>query len=151
MTASTRSLDVNQNLVGFEVYNVVQTTARSLITAINSTLEGFNSVFTDDAGLNYIMSLYNISDINNPNEVRAFLDSNKSLIPLVSEAYHRLQSYFPYGPIFAEVIEDELIISVGTALSPKEAKYKLYEFDNEWWLDIDSGLRSKLCITVEFQ
>ncbi len=96
------------------------------------------------------LSLYNISDVSTPYEVRAFLDSNKSLVPLVSEAYHRLQSYFPYGPIFAKVIEDELIVSVVTELSPKEAKEKLYEFDNGWWLDIDASLRSKLCITVEF-
>jgi hypothetical protein len=159
--ASTRSLYANQNALGANGYfepgvvvgvcHVVQTTARSLITGINSTLEVITNVVTDDGRLNYIMSLYNTSELSHPNEVRAFLDSNKFLVTLASEVYHRLQIYFPYSQIFAKVIQDELVISVGTALSPKEAKDRLYKFDDEWWLDVDADLRSKLCVTVEFQ
>jgi hypothetical protein len=158
---STRSLYANQNDLGAKdlldpgsaagIYHVVQTTAHSLITSIYSTLGVINNVVADEGGLNYIMSLYNISDISNPNEVRAFLASDKSLVPLASEVYHRLQIYFPYCPVFAKVIQNELVISVSTALSPKEAKDRLYKFDDEWWLDVDVDLRSKLCITVEFQ
>ena len=158
---STRSLYANQNDLGttdlfdpgstVDIYHVVQTTAHLLVTSICSTLGVINNLVVDEGGLNYIMSLYNISDMNNPNEVRAFLASDKSLVPLASEVYHRLQIYFPYSPVFAKAIQNELVISVRTALSPKEAKDRLYKFDDEWWLDVDVDLRSKLCITVEFQ
>jgi hypothetical protein len=142
---STRSLYANQNDAALDVYHVVQTMARSLISSIYSTMGA------DDGGLNNIMLLFDMPATSNTSEVRAFLESDKSLLPLISEIYHKLQIYFPYNRIFMQVVQAELVISVGTTLPPKEAKDILYKFDEEWWLDIDVDLRSKLCITVEFQ
>lgn len=84
-------------------------------------------------------------------EVDAFLESNDYLIPLVCEAYPRLINYFPNSAVFMEVVQGELVISVGTALGPRDAKNQLYRFGEDWWLDVDPNLRSRLCITVEFQ
>lgn len=108
--------------------------------------------YTDEINLNSLMSILCIMyDVRGSDEFRDFLKNNISLAPLVSEAYKKLQVYFPYSTIFAEVIEDELVISVGTTLAPREAKVQLYKFDEDWWLDIAANLRSKICITVEFQ
>lgn len=127
--------------------------AHAIATPIDMATGIFNEMtYTDEIKLNSLMSIFNIMyDIRGADEYREFLKNNISLTPLLSEAYDKLQVHFPYSTIFAEVIEDELVISIGTTLSPKEAKGKLYKFDEEWWLDVDVNLRSKICITVEFQ
>jgi hypothetical protein len=113
---------------------------------------GAMSNTNDEIILNSIMTIFNsMYDLRERDEIREFLKNNASLIPVLSEAYNKLQIYFPYSTIFAEVIQDELVISVGTTLSPREAKKQLYKFDEEWWLDVCNTSRSKLCITVEFQ
>ena len=86
-------------------------------------------------------------------EIREFLRNNILLGPIVAEAYGKLQKLFPYSTIIMEVVQDELVISIETTLSPEEAIEQLDRFDDEWWLDIASSLDSftKLCVRVEYQ
>jgi hypothetical protein len=112
--------------------------------------------YADEIFLNSAMSIFNnMYDIRGNfagcKAVREFLQCNTFLIPLVSEAYERLQTHFPYSTIFMDVVHDELVISVGTTLSPKETRKNLNAFDEEWWLDVCVNSHAKLCITVEFQ
>jgi len=85
------------------------------------------------------------------NEIRDFLNDNNYLIPLVSDAYSNLQKYFPGSAVFMEVERGDLVISVVTELSPEEATSKLYQFDEDWWLDACIDSRARMCITVEYQ
>jgi len=112
--------------------------------------------YADEIFLNSAMSMFNNmydirGDFAGSKSVREFLQNNTFLIPLVSEAYEKLQTHFPYSTIFMDVVHDELVISVGTTLSPKEARKNLNAFDEEWWLDVCVNSHAKLCITVEFE
>jgi hypothetical protein len=156
--ATTRSLFTIRNKFGTknereldwieEADNLVKTTAN----VIRNTVGMATGLISDNENLNYTMALYNIMfEIRNPTETSEFLRDNKYLIPLVSEAYHKLQDFFPPSPLFMEVSHNEMVISVGTSLSPNEAKRNLDEFDEKWWLDKCTESNAKLCITVEFQ
>jgi len=87
----------------------------------------------------------------NPIDVGKFLNSNKFLIPLISEAYNRLPKFFPLSPVSMRVHQNELVIAVMTSLSPEDADEKLDNFDEEWWIDASERSNARLCITVEFQ
>lgn len=107
---------------------------------------------TDDIFINSAMTIFsNMYVLRGNDEVQELLRNNTFLVPIVAEAYGKLQTHFPYSTIYMDVIEDELVISVGTTLSPEQAKNALYRFDEEWWLDVCINSQSKLCITVEFQ
>jgi hypothetical protein len=106
---------------------------------------------TDTENLNFIMSiLSSMYMIRSGGKVRDFLENNKYLTPLVSEAYPELQKHFPYSTIFMDVDQGILVISVGTTLSPEDANEKLNGFDEEWWLNVCVKSQARLCITVEF-
>ena len=107
---------------------------------------------TDEKNLNYMMSTFdNMYKLRRPDEIRTFLEDNDFLSPLISEAYWKLQNHFPNSSIFMQVDNNELVISVGTGLSPEEADEKLHNFDEEWWIDASENSNARLCITVEFQ
>lgn len=119
---------------------------------IKNAFDMVNSMFSDNENLNYTMALLtDLYSLRNPLEIKEFLGDNKFIISLVSEAHGELQRFFPLSAIFMEVMQNELVISVGTSLSHKEAKERLYELYKEWWLGVDANLRSMICITVEFQ
>lgn len=84
-------------------------------------------------------------------DIRDLLEGNERLVALLVDAHKRIQKYFPASSISIKPLFEELVVSIGTTLSPKEAKARIYKFDEEWWLGVDADLRSKLCITVEFQ
>jgi hypothetical protein len=104
-------------------------------TSINSNITTISHMYTYRGG----------------DEVAKFLENNKFLTPLVSEAYNKLQAHFPHSTIFAEVVHGGLVISVGTTLDPENAIRKLDKFDEDWWLDACDRSQAKLCITVEYQ
>jgi hypothetical protein len=109
-------------------------------------------ILTDEKNLNSMIATYNsMYQLREPSEIRVFLEDNDFLNPIITEAYGKLQKHFPSSTIFMEVEQNELVISVGTTLSPQEAKEKLDKFDEEWWLDNCMQSHAKLCITVEFQ
>lgn len=156
--ATTKSLFAIQNRIGtrsaseFDCGGEATHFGKFTSSIIRNTVEMATSLISDNGNLNYTMSLYNIMfDLRNPAEIREFLEDNKYLISLASEAYHKLQDFFPPSLLFMEVSNNELVISVGTSLSPNEAKKNLDEFDEKWWLDKCTQSNAKLCITVEFQ
>ena len=119
--------------------NITETTASDL-------------VITGDKDLNSIIAMYNsIYKLRKPDEIRVFLEDNDFLNPIIIGAYEKLQKYFPKSPIFMEIDQGELVISVGTSLSPEEADERLNNFDEEWWIEEFINSKSRLCITVEFQ
>jgi hypothetical protein len=121
-------------LAGFSYFkNSVLSSAKTVSELVDVAIGVASELnCTDEIILNSSMSIFNIMyDLRGSDEIRGFLKSNSFLIPLVSEAYDKLQMYFPYSTIFAEVIQNELVISVGTTLSPKEAKEQLYKFDED--------------------
>lgn len=91
-------------------------------------------------------------------EVIGFLERHPFLVPLLLEAYNKIDTYFPgYPQVFLEVITDpeepddiQLIASIKINLLPDEALEKLDAFDREWWLRSMDRARGELCIHVEF-
>jgi hypothetical protein len=153
--ATTRSLFPIKSSPGAEeVYFIVDKNniAQIIKNTIKNTLDVVNNMVSDSDDLNYTMALYNnIYVLRNPVLIKKFLESNKYLIQLVTDAHRELQKYFPPSSIFMEVLQNELVISVGTHLSPIEAKDGLDKFDDGWWLDKCEQSNAKMCITVEFQ
>ncbi len=109
-------------------------------------------MLTDEKNLNSMMATYNsMYQLRKPSEIRVFLEDNDFLDPIIADANRRLQKYFPNSTIFMEVDQGELVISVGTSLSPEEADERLNKFDEDWWIDEFINSKARLCITVEFQ
>lgn len=96
--------------------------------------------------------------LRRPNDVYDFLKKKPSVMDLISEAYERIQDYFPQGEIFMEVLADpgspmekELLISISTSLPPIDAIRKLDAFDDNWWLGASSSSPADICIKVEYR
>lgn len=91
-------------------------------------------------------------------EVSRFLERCPFLIPLLLEAYGKIESYFgPYPRVFLKVVTDpetngdrQLVVFIGTNLPPVEALNRLERFDEGWWLEASRETRGNLCIHVEF-
>ena len=96
--------------------------------------------------------------LRRPNDGYDFLKKKPSVMDLISEAYERIQDYFPQGEIFMEVLADpgspmekELLISISTSLPPIDAIRKLDAFDDNWWLGASSSSPADICIKVEYR
>ena len=155
---TTRSLSLLQRAFGpangaeFGIIDGANSLGKIAKNVFRKALEDTNDMISDDDNLNYTLALYNnLYTMRNPTDIRKFLKNNKYLIPLISEAYHKLHMFFPPSAVFMEVLQNEMVISVGTSLSANEAKNKLDEFDDRWWLNECIKSNAKLCITVEFQ
>lgn len=105
-----------------------------------------------------IQALEQIYKFRNRDAVRAFLMEDPSATRLLSEAYGRIRKYFPDSEIFMEVVTDpdflcekELVVSIVTDLSPREAIKRLDAFDEDWWLDASDRSRASICIKVEYK
>jgi hypothetical protein len=91
-------------------------------------------------------------------EVRAFLDSNDFLVPLLKEAHHKIKSQFGYDTEIAlEVFTDpesdddqKLFALIFTALSANDAIGHLEKLDQEWWLDASTRAKGRLNIDVKY-
>ncbi|MGB5099782.1 MAG: hypothetical protein WBN94_04195 [Methanothrix sp.] len=140
--------------------NLVKQWAIDLTEAISETVSGVSGIMNDfpyademylNSAICLFSNMYNIdNDLDGP-EIREFLQINTFLIPLLSEAYGRLQRYFPYDTVSMYVDQNTLVVSVRTDLAPRDARENLSKFDDEWWLDVCTESQAKLCITVEFQ
>ena len=77
------------------------------------------------------------------------LRENWDLAILISRAEIKIKDYFGLTPLYLEAVgENELLLSIITEKSPKEALDKLHQFDNEWWIDNEELAKGKLCIDV---
>ena len=128
----------------------VQDTSSQTTTALRPAKE---VIETDQ-----ILKLKDLCTFRNPENVRTFLSGYPHVVTLVSEALAKIPSYFPESRTFLEVTVDpegdrneELVLSIKTALDPSEALNRLDRFDDHWWLGAVPHANGKLCINLEFE
>lgn len=145
--------------LGHEQYYSVDRASKSLHSLIDSIA---------GTSRNETLSTYPTSDLRkleqhyifrNQSEVMNFAVNNSSLLQPLHEAYNQIRNYFGESvQAVLEVVTDpefvedqELVIFIHTDLAPEEAFERLEQIDDEWWLDVPSNVREKLCIDVEFK
>ena len=97
-------------------------------------------------------------EIRNPTEVAAFLSRNKSLIDLLEEIPRKLRKFFGRNvklavELFAEPempASKEIFVLVITKKDAKEARAKMDEFDQKWWLENMDKADCKLNVSLEY-
>lgn len=90
-------------------------------------------------------------------EVADYLSENSSLVPLLREAYPKIQEYFgPGTEVTLEVYRDheakrrrELLAQVQTRLGTSEALARLDRLYGEWWAEASAADPLKMSIDVE--
>jgi hypothetical protein len=95
--------------------------------------------------------------LRQPEAVKAFLEENHFLIPVIEEASVKLVEYFgAETPLVLEIrsqAEDEgseLFLYVKTDLPVPEALTRLDRFDEEWWLDEMGRSRNLMVIKLGY-
>jgi hypothetical protein len=89
--------------------------------------------------------------------VESFLEENPSLADLLFQAYKVIPEYFgPDVEMALEVVADpealgdqQLFVLIRTELTRKEARDRLAELDQAWWLSALSGAEGKMEIALE--
>jgi hypothetical protein len=96
--------------------------------------------------------------LRQPEIARSFLASNTLLLSNVSNTYQKIRQQFPSENIFLEVYssptypdEREVLISVSTSISPKEAIERLDKVDSERWPDNSDEPYVNICLKLEYQ
>lgn len=84
-------------------------------------------------------------------DIRRCLEGNDNLVPLLYDIHKRMQKYFPNSPLSMRVLQNDLIVSVGTTFNPEEAMDRLDRFDDDWWLDKSLALDSSTSIYVRVE
>ena len=91
--------------------------------------------------------------------VRAFLEANADLLPLLEAIPDRIATYFPrHERLILEVFEDpenevappELIALIPGRYEPGEALTCLDEMSRDWWLDAFRSAGGRINIDVEY-
>ena len=110
--------------------------------------------------------LENYYVFRNAAEVRHFLREHPSMAQLLADIHNNIKLHFPDSQTFLDVAVDfeaienhpssmngnkELVVSICTSLSPKEAIEALHEFYSKWWLEASTGARRKISIGLEFE
>ena len=91
-------------------------------------------------------------------EVSRFLEKHPFLIPLLLEAYSKIEGCFGlYPQVCLEVVNDpevqglvELFGYIVTRLSPEEAGKRIQRFDRDWFLNQLPHVQGLLNFDVEF-
>jgi hypothetical protein len=91
-------------------------------------------------------------------EVSRFIERHPFLVPVLVEAYSKIENYFgPYPQVFLEVVNDlevqglvELFGYIVTRLTPEEAGKRLRRFDQDWFLNQLPQIKGLLNFDVEF-
>ena len=101
----------------------------------------------------------------NSAEVRHFLKEHPFLVQLLANIHINIELHFPDSQTFLDVAVDyeaienhpsstnnnkELVVSICTSLSPKEAIEALNEFYSKWWLEASTVAKGKISIGLEF-
>jgi hypothetical protein len=112
-----------------------------------------------------IQWLENYYVFRNDAEVRDFLREHPFMAQLLADIHNTIKLHFPDSQAFLDVAVDfeaienhpssmninkEIVVSICTSLSPKEAIEALNEFYNKWWLRVSTGARRKISIGLEF-
>lgn len=91
-------------------------------------------------------------------EVSQFIERHSFLVPVLVEAYSKIENYFGlYPQVFLEVVNDlevqglvELFGYIVTRLTPEEAGKRLQRFDQDWFLNQLPQVKGLLNFDVEF-
>jgi len=91
-------------------------------------------------------------------EVSQFIERHSFLVPVLVEAYGKVENCFgPYPQVFLEVVNDlevhglvELFGYIVTRLTPEEAGKRLQRFDKAWFLNQLPQVKGLLNFDVEF-
>jgi hypothetical protein len=103
-------------------------------------------------------SLEQLYTFRNGVEVSRFIERHPFLVPVLVEAYSKIESCFGlYPQVFLEVVNDpevqglvELFGYIVTRLSPEETGKRLRKFDQDWFLNQLPHVKGLLNFDVEF-
>ena len=106
-----------------------------LLVDLDSQMEDHDKEF--DAALEALRGMYMFS---NKDGVTAFLKSNRTVAPLLIEAFPYMSRTFPGAPLLLDLITEEGTPRTINALAlwwgkREDARIALKSFDNSWWLD----------------
>ena len=92
--------------------------------------------------------------------VSHYLDKHCFLVPLLREVDVKIRQYFDVdSPLTMEVVQDfesgseegdELFAMIPTTLPPEEALQRLWQLDEEWWLEASHRGRHRMNIGIEY-
>jgi hypothetical protein len=105
--------------------------------------------------LNHVFDLYSLRDRS---QVSGYLEAHREVIPVLVEAYGRIQSRFGSGtPVVLRVISEpgnrqssELFALISTSFPVDQALEAMRRFDEEWWLNVPEQQTGALNFDVEF-
>lgn len=113
---------------------------------------------TTHASKEHVQLLSELYQTDDPKTILAFLEHYPFLVPLLIEASFQVAKFFPSFEGFLEVHTDpedstnrQIVLSIRTNLSPKDALARLDQFDEQWWLDEIGKAQGKLCIMLGFK
>jgi len=104
------------------------------------------------------LRLQRLYHLRNATAIDAFLDLHPVLVDVLVQAYPHLERHFVVSaPIPLELVQDAeaadratLFVYIPTTLLAAEARVRLYEFDDEWFLDQIERVGSLLNFNLEF-
>lgn len=121
-----------------------------------------STTFLTEAQLQLIEGRY---FFRNDAEVKHFLREDPFLVQLLIDTFSKIEAHFPDSQVFLEVATDyeafdyysniiggdrELVASIATHVSPKEAMKSLNEFYDDWWLKALEDAKGKFSFSLEF-
>jgi len=106
---------------------------------------------------NFLVSLSNFYNLDEPIEILDFIGNQKPLMSLLTEAPSKIKKFFPSCKLNLKVLVDaeipswqELAIIIITDLNPDEAFDSLKQLDYSWWLEASASV-NLVNIHVEFE
>jgi len=122
--------------------NIQPTSSAKAADPLNDLLEGLEHQLQEqdrefDLSIKTLVRMYMFSDRR---EVTAFLRSNRTVVPLLIEAFPHFNRSFNGTPLLLEVMAEESESRTINALAMwwgirEEARARLRSFDNSWWLE----------------
>lgn len=109
-------------------------------------------------------SNYQVLSDREETAVQQMLRRYPFLVPLLLDTRNRIEEHFPSSQVFLNVATDaepansasgridntqELVISIATRLSAKEAIEVLEKFYDDWWLKASKEAKGKISIGLE--
>jgi HEPN domain-containing protein len=146
-TEVEQALDIAQRAIMWAKSVLV---AKGEVTdVLASTTEGIISMDT-------LVPFYTL---RRPDEVKEFLQTYPFLLPLIIEAYSKIQTYFESDPsLVLEVVtgqdtpgDCQLVVFIQTNRQPEDALARLDRLNAEWWREASHRSQNKLCIHIEYR
>jgi hypothetical protein len=113
----------------------------------------------------YMQWLENQYVASDKTALRHFIAEHPSLAQLLVAAYTNIKVHFPDACVFLDIVTDyedaenqppganpkqEIVLSIGTSLSPKDAIVALHNFYEEWWFGVSQDAEGIISIGLEF-